>query len=344
MPDIEQDRWDTALNRVARIERDSDLLKRRLLPRRFSYAKRSAWATPAGLDVLPADQHHKEPSGHTRARVRAESVLIGKFDVQQEVRLRAFYPDAGLSIRYQTGGKNNGVIRTVNAYKKVQPHAPALMPAVHDHGTILEGRGAFLIEETVAGETATRSQLEALITPLTQQLRAVHQGVGISDKTAGTVLGPHSQGLWNEFVELHGVDAIIDQKVRRLFDRDDLLEVSITHGDLVNSNILVKDHEFVLVDWEWASVKPIAFDMAKMIINVSNLEQTLQSMHAGLGGDLGTKTSHYTFREQLALALVQTLTFYKRQSVKARKAKRTAALARQTDKRLRALTKLLEVD
>ena len=343
MPDIEQDRWDIALDRVARVERASSILKSRLFPRRFFYAKRSAWATPAGLDVLPLDQQHEAPIGHTRARVRAESVLIGKFDVQQEVRLRAFYPKDGTSIRYQTGGKNNGVIRTVNAYNNVRHHAPDLMPVVYDHGTILDGRGAFLVEETVIGETANRLQLEAIIGPLTQQLHAVHQGVGVTDKTASEVLGRHSRGLWNEFIELHNIDPRIDAKVQELFERDSLLEVSQTHGDLVNSNILVHDNDFVLVDWEWASIKPIAFDMAKMIINVSDLETALQNMHSGLGGKLGTKKSHYTFREQVALALVQTLTFYKRQSIKARKARRTAALRRQTNKRVRSLTKLLEV-
>ena len=341
VPDIHQERWINAFDRVARVERESSLLKSRFFPRRFSYAKRSAWATADGLNVLPEDQQHETSSARLRARVRAESVLIGKFDVQKEVRLRAFYPNNGISTRYQTGGKNNGVIRTVRAFEKVRDHAPALMPEVYEHGTILDGRGAFLVEETVQGETATRAQLESLIDPLTKQLGAVHRGVGISDKRASVVLGRHSLGLWNKFVELHDLDPLIDEKVQELYSRDSLLEVSLTHGDLVNSNILVDDNRFVLVDWEWASIKPIAFDMAKMIINVSDIEDVLQRMHSGLGGSLGTKSTHYMFREQVALALVQTLTFYQRQLVKARKAKRTGALTRQTNKRVKALTELL---
>lgn len=342
MPNIGHDRWLTALQRVAMVEHKSKMLKTRFLPRKFEYAKRSAWATSAGYAALPKDQQHQETlPGSVRTRVRAESVLIGKFDVDAEVRLRAFYPKSGVSIRYQTGGKANGVTRTVNAYKRVRRYAPDLMPAVHEHGTILDGRGAFLVEDTVAGETATRAELEAMIVPLTRRLHAVHQGVGITDKRASAVLGRQYLERWTDFVELHKLDPVLDQKVQKLLERDALLEVSLTHGDLVNSNILVDGKDFVLVDWEWSMVKPIAFDLSKMIVNVSDLEQVLVDVQTGLG-DIGSKKSHYTFREQVALALIQALTFYKRQLLRAQKAKRTEALARQTAKRVTALSHLLE--
>lgn len=342
MPNIDHDRWLTALERVAAVEHTSKMLKTRFLPRKFEYAKRSAWATPAGYGVLPKDQQPQRPlPEYVRSRVRAESVLIGKFDVDAEVRLRAFYPKNGVSIRYQTGGKSNGITRTVNAHKRVRRYAPGLMPAVHEHGTILDGRGAFLIEDTVAGETATRAELEAMIVPVTKRLHAVHQGVGITDKSASAVLGRQYLERWSEFVELHELDPTLDQKVRSLLQRDALLEVSLTHGDLVNSNILIDGNNFVLVDWEWSMHKPIAFDLSKMIINVSDLEQVIEDVQTGLG-DIGTQKSHYTFREQVALALVQALTFYKRQFLRAQKVKRTDALARQTGKRVKALSRLLE--
>src|SRR5699024_8599420 len=115
----------------------------------------------------------------------------------------------------------------------------------------------------------------------------------------------------------------------------------LTHGDLVNSNILVDNGDFVLVDWEWSMVKPIAFDLSKMIINVSNTTQVLQDVQTGLG-NVGTRKTHYDFLEQVALALVQALTFYKRQLQRAQKAKRTGALERQTKKRVNALARLLQ--
>ena len=294
--------------------------------------------------MLPEDQQHKDViSGSTRARVRAEAVLIGKFDVQSEVRLRAFYPTTNSTIRYQAGGPNNGIVRTVTAYNHVKDYAPSLMPKVYDHGSILDGRGAYLLEEMVLGETATRSQLEDIIVPLTSQLHAVHQGVGITSKSASEALGSRHMSRWKEFTELRELDQGLVRAVDKLHTRNALLEVSLTHGDLVNSNILVTGDNFFLVDWEWFSIKPIAFDMGKMISNVSNIDRTLADMHEGLGSHIGTKTDFYSFREQVALALVQTLTFYKRQLVKARKAKRTGALERQTVKRLSALKKLLEL-
>ena len=345
MASIEHQRWNAALNRVKKIERTSGLLRARFLPRTFAYAKRSAWASPEGLASLPQDQQHKLPAdGKARGRVRAESLLVGKFDVQAEVRLRAFYPDQGLSVRYQTGGPNNGVLRTFNAYENVAPHAPALMPKIYEHGEILKGRGAFLVEETVSGETATRAELEQLILPLTSQLHRAQRGVGISDKKLSDVLGHQARERWNDFVNSRSIDTRIDQSVQNLLDRDDFLEVSVTHGDLVNSNILVDGKDYILVDWEWASFKPIAFDMAKMIINVYDIDAVLKDMYKGLGGSLGSTKTHFTFREQVALALVQNLTFYKRQSVKAKKANRTDALERQTQKRVNALRHLLEIE
>lgn len=342
MATIEYKRWETALQRVRKIERKSDHLKSRFRTRTFTYASRSAWATPAGANALPSDQQHKAPGeGQVRARVGAESLLIGKFDVQAEVRLRAFYPAQKLSIRYQTGGKDNGVLRTFNAYKQVAPHAPNLMPRIYEHGEILRGRGAYLVEETVAGETATLEELEAIIVPLTTQLHSAQKAVGIGDKKLSEVLDQHTRQRWAEFVATKNIDAQIDTTVRSLMDRNELLEISVTHGDLVNSNILVDGSDFVLVDWEWASIKPIAFDMAKMIINVSDVDKVLIDMHRGLGGSLGTRKSHYSFREQIALALVQNLTFYNKQSAKAKKAQRVGALERQTRKRLSALQQLL---
>lgn len=345
MPNIEFERWNTALDRITMIERKSNKLRTRLFPRRRYYSKRSAWATPDGLDVLPIDQQHDLPAhGHTRARVRAESVLIGKFDVEAEVRLRAFYPKQGLSIRYQTGGQRNGIIQTVNAHNRVHPHAPDLMPTVYEHGTILDGQGAYLIEDTVVGETATRSQLEQLIVPLATRLSRVHQGVGITEKPLSKIVGGMYRKRWSTFVAAQQIDPQLDQTIHRLIDRNDLLEVSLTHGDLVNSNILVSDNGFVLVDWEFSAMKPIAFDMAKMIINVSDIDTIVDAMQTGLGGAIGTKAGYYSFREQIALALVLTLSWHKNHAAKAKIAKRKDALQRQTAKRVGALRHLLGVN
>lgn len=319
MPNIEHQRWDTALSRIAEVERKSRKLRSRLRSRTFTYSKRSAWATEAGFDVLPIDQQHELPGhGETRARVRAESVLIGKFDVEEEVRLRSFYPDKGLSVRYQTGGKRNGITRTVDAHEKVHPYAPELMPTVYDHGTIRKGVGAYLVEDTVVGKTATRSQLESLIVPLAQRLRKVHLGVGIKDQHLSKIVGGSYRVRWSNFAKDQNIDPTINDAVQRLIDRNDLLEVSLTHGDLVNSNILVNESDFVLVDWEFAEMKPIAFDMSKMIINVTDLDQVVQDMHTGLGGGVGSREGHYTFREQIALSIVLTLSWHRNHLAKAK--------------------------
>lgn len=344
MPNIKPQRWATAMRRVAEIERKSAILPKRLLRRKFTFSKRTAWATSAGLEVLPRDQQPQLPGmGNIRERVRAESVLIGKFDVDAEVRLRAFYTDRGLSLRYQTGGQRNGITQTVKAHDLVHPHAPNLMPRVYEHGTILKGQGAYLVESTVQGQPATRAQLRNLISPITAQLHRVHQGVGITSKPLTEVVGTGYGWRWSKFRRALDIDPRIDHAVQNLIERNALLEVSLNHGDLVGSNILVSNEDFVLVDWEFAEHKPIAFDMAKIIINVDDIDSSIAKMHAGLGGVVGQESGHYSLREQIALAIVLTLTWYPNHAAKAKVARRMAPLQRQTTKRLNAIKQLLEI-
>lgn len=344
MANIDHDRWQMALARVREIEKTSSSLKSRFRSRVFTYTKRSAWASTQGFDILPRDQQHESSTvGSLKARVAAESVLIGKFDVDREVRLRAFYPAKAVSIRYQTGGDRNGIARTVDARKKVAPYAPHLMPTIYEHGTIMNEQGAYLIEETVRGETATRGELESIILPLTQQLSEVHRGVGISHRHLSRIVGGMYRKRWSDFVTSQGISETVDRRVQELIDRNALLEVSLTHGDLVSSNILVDGDRFVLVDWEFAASKPIAFDMSKMIINITNFEKALQDMQAGLGGTIGTKPDHYSFREQIALSIILTLSWHKTHLAKAEIAHRTDALARQTAKRLHMVKRLLDI-
>lgn len=344
MPHIKPQRWTTALRRVAEIERQSSMLPKRFFPRTLAFAKRTAWATSAGLDVLPKDQQPElPPIGTIRGRVRADAVLIGKFDVDKEVRLRAFYSDQGFSVRYQTGGQHNGIIRTVQAHDLVHPHAPDLMPQVFEHGTIQGGEGAYLVESTVSGQPATRAQLQHLVLPLTTQLHRVHQGVGITSKPLTDVVGTGCGWRWSKACQAINIAPEVDLAVQSLIERNNQLEVSLNHGDLVGSNILVSDTGFVLVDWEFAELKPIAFDMAKMIINVRDIETTLTTMNTGLGGIIGEDSDHYSLREQIALAIVLTLSWYPNHAAKAKIARRTDALKRQTTKRLNMIKQLLDI-
>lgn len=343
MPNIKPERWTTALRRVAEIERRSAVLPKRRFRRKFTYSKRSAWATPAGLDALPLDQRPELAGiGSIRGRSRADALLIGKFDVDTEVRLRSFYSDNGLCVRYQTGGQRNGVTRTVKAHGMVHPHAPGLMPHVFEHGTILNGQGAYLVETIVEGQPATRAQLQGLITPLTAQLHRVHNGVGITGKSLTNVVGTGYSWRWKKFRQAVKVNPHVDRAVRGLIDRDARLEVSLAHGDLVGSNILVAEDSFYLVDWEFADLKPIAFDMAKILINVDDIEATIPQIQAGLGNEIGQQSGYYTFREQVALAIVLTLSWYPNHATKAKVARRMDALKRQTTKRLNAIEQLLE--
>lgn len=252
MLDTEHARWKTALDRVKRIERGSPWLPHRRTKRNFSYIGRSAWATTPGFLALPSEhQNDQGDRGRIRERVSAEAILIGKFDVDHEVRLRSFYPHEEITLRYQTGGERNGVTRTVKAHKAVHDFAPELMPRVFDSGTILDGSGAYLVEEMVTGEPASRVEMQELIKPLVGRLHEVHNGVGISYKPLSKVVSRHFRERWIDFVRNYGVEPYIDRTVQELTYRNDQLAISVSHGDLVRSNILVSENDYILVDWEF---------------------------------------------------------------------------------------------
>lgn len=343
-------RWRHALARVAGVERASRELPARIRPERFTYAGRAAWATPAGRAVLPRGSGAEDEDGTVRARVGAEAVLVGKFDVHREVRLRAFYPQRGVTQRYQTGtgtGPRHGVERIVDAWRSVSPHDPGLMPEVLDDGVRRRGRGAWLVERTVLGRPARKSQVPLLVEPVTARLHRVQREVGIGSRRLSDIVSPRFVRLWQQFAQGHVLDPALVARVDALVGRDDLVEVSLGHGDLVGSNILLTGDRptdgFVLIDWEFAGERPIAFDLAKLHLACEDHAAAEEALERGLRRPLGGGPGHYTFPEQVALAHVQALSWHDVRREKAEAAGRVTALEQMTARRIDSVAQLLGV-
>lgn len=339
---VTRQRWVRALLRVRAVERRAAGLRPPLRPRRFRYAGRAAWATPAGRAILPPRVGaERDDAERTLGPVGAEAVLLGKFDVGHEVRLRAFYPDPGLTQRYQAGGARNGVDRSLTAWATVAPHDSALMPAVTDSGVLRRRRGAWLLEHAVAGRPARPAELSGLLEPVAERLHRVQRAVGIDNRRLSTLVHHEFARRWQGFVDGHLVEPRLAAAVHRLIGRDDELQVSFGHGDLVGSNILLVGGGFVLIDWEFAGERPIAFDLAKLHLTADDHAEAQAALERGLGRRSGTGPGHYTFAEQLALAHVQALTWHELRARKARAAGRSGALEAMNRRQLESVGQLL---
>jgi len=281
------------------------------------------------------------------APVRADLVVIAKFDVDESVKLRGFYADAGRTVRVQVGREDgrHGVSRTLEAYRQVSQHVPDLMPRIDDHGDAPFSEGVYLVEELVTGShPVSRDEIQALAEPLAASLLRLHRGIGVSSRALSTVVNRRMPERWRTFAREASVDGMVDAAVRRLIARDELVEISLVHGDLVASNIMIDDGRIVLVDWEYAGEHPIAFDLAKVHLNSRDPDVAQAALERGLQRSVGHRAGHYSFAEQLALAHVQMLSWHRARAARAARAGRSAVLEVHAQQRLQAIARLLEVD
>ena len=286
------------------------------------------------------------PAVRVWSRTQARVVRLGKFDVDEVARLRAFYPDQGLVLRLQgANAAEAGVDRELTARRLVGDHVPDLAPRLAGHGRFGQAPTvAYLFEELLdARQLGHPVTIGQRLGELTARLAELYRGVGISSTPIQQVISEHLPARWTKACKEFDVDPAIDRAVRALFDRDACLETSLGHGDLVGTNILTAGDRLVLVDWEHAQTMPIAFDLAKPLQQAADPVAALEALRDGLAGAVPGGRDSYALEEQLALAYVRTLSGGARRRERAAAAGRLDALERESRRRLELLAVLLDV-
>src|SRR5699024_6849294 len=98
-------------------------------------------------------------------------------------------------------GREHGVGRSVRAAQVVGEHRPDLLPRMLDHGHLLGGRTAYLVEETVEGlKPASPAEVAEAMTTVATELGAVQRAVGVSTKRLSAVVSPHFLRNWRGVV------------------------------------------------------------------------------------------------------------------------------------------------
>lgn len=345
-------RWASALKLLRWVESRSDVPRGwRARPYRVegSHAVRDS-VRGHDLSRPVSGMARKVPSDAARisARCRADVVRLGKFDIDEVTRFRAFHvtevtQGSALRVQGQADGGAPGVERDVAARRHVARHAPDLAPPLLEHGIHRRKGVAYLREGIVAGRHPRGpDEVQRLVPPMLAQLARLYAGVGVERQRLSSVVSSRLPQRWEAVASTHLVPSTVADTVRALLARDALVEVSLGHGDLVRTNLLVVDDDVVLLDWEHARSMPIAFDLAKPVFLSRAPDLTIQAMGERLPGLVARSADSYRLEEQLALALVQMLSWSVVRAARAAAAGRTHRLQRDTVARAALLERLVD--
>lgn len=221
------------------------------------------------------------PSVQVRsAPVAADLVVMAKFDVGEQTKLRAAYGQERMTLSVQppTQGGAGEVDRTVRAHQVVGVHAPGLIPPLLGHGQ-LPGGSSYVVERWLDGAPLVDGKRLAAAAPeILAGLAAVHQGYGVRHVRWSERRDARWVERWSQTVAAGVVPDDVADRVAGLLERDGTLRVSWTHGDLAASNVLATTDGIVLVDWEHSQEAPIMLDAAKLHLFSADPAATLAAV------------------------------------------------------------------
>lgn len=293
---------------------------------------------------LQGDWAQRSDVSTSRFPVSADVVVLAKFDLHEQVKLRAGYGASRRTLAVQPVRPNGtcGVTNAVESHRIVSRYAPGLMPTVRSHGE-LPGGLRWLVEDWVEGEVALTSQrLAAHVPHLLEALGKVHLGYGVHGRRVSDLWGRGYAERWQAVRDLGLVGPYSGAAVARLIADDRRMRMSWSHGDLVASNVLASPTGPVVIDWEHAGERPVVHDAAKLHLFAADKEPLLDLLLAEWAHTSAGVTSAasggagYTAAEELALmhakfltaapARMARLSGHGREGVYARQVSRQAAL------------------
>jgi len=341
-----------ALGVVREIEQREAALPRTAEPQEFltlDRAVRRPTADPALQSMLPAPlRGHWDPErstvGAVRARVAADVIVLAKFDLGTEVKLRAAYGGQRRTVAVQPVRPNGtcGITNAVRSHEIVDRYAPGLMPELLGHGELSSGL-RYLVERWVDGDPlTTRLRMAEHLPQIIEGLSRVHLGYGVHARRASEIWHTGFREQWQEVRAAGLVAEEAGAHVADLLAADKRLRLSWSHGDLVASNVLGTDDGVVVIDWEHAMERPVMHDAAKLHLFAADKDPLLDLLLDEWGDPKAAEG--YTAAEELAVVHARFLSRapvrmaelagHRRQGVYARQVARQAALLADTLQRV----------
>lgn len=351
--DLER-RVPAALSRVQAVERREGALPGAGAAREFYAAGRAVVARdlgPGGSELVPPSLRGTLGEGADGVRtvsapVAADVLAVAKFDLRQELKLRAHYVEPQLTLAVAPAAPRgqahrDAVRNAVAAHDVVSRHAPQLVPALVAHGR-LGRRARYLVEEWVEGvPVLTGAGLAGAAAELLEGLARVHAGHGVGSLRLRDRWGDLLALRWEEIRATDLLPAGVGEQMAGLIAADRSLRHSWTHGDVVASNVLrTLEGRLALVDWEHSRVDVLMRDAAKLHLFSSRAEETLDQVLTVFGHDAGPGA--YTAAEELALAHAHLLSSYPARSAALVGHPRERVYQRQVRRQVERLESVLE--
>ncbi|WP_289017346.1 phosphotransferase [uncultured Ornithinimicrobium sp.] len=351
----DEDRTLTALRLVAAIEATEEALPG--VAGAVEFAVRGRVARRAGtLDgdthLVPVGQRDgwRDPVGlrTASATVAADTVVLAKFDLDGQVKARARYADAGLTLSVQprdvaTGV--SGVQRVVRAQEVLASAAPRLVPPLVAHGRV--GGSDYVVEGWLDGQPLDNGWAMAEVMPeILQQLVRLYAGYGVAWSAPSAIWSDPMRPLWLAVRESGLVPEDSWREVGLLIDGDLRMRTSWVHGDPVASNILSTSEGLRFIDWEHSRPGPLMVDVAKLHLFSREPDRVLDLLVDLLPGGQGGLDPGGAARmgpyEELALMHARHLMGYPARSRRLVGHPRAKVYERQTARQVERLLSTLE--
>lgn len=343
-----RDRRDAALRVVGAVERAAPGRHPR---RRARYrldgdvaVRDDARLAAAPPQIVPARLPHD--AREVVARAGADLVRFGKFDRDGSVRARAYQlGDEPVSYKIHTrrADDRHGVGRELQARREVAVLAPQIAPRLLASGHTRRRGIDWMAEELVRGSHPKgQAGVTAVVDALFATVARLYTASGFAPVPASRLLGAETVARFDEVVALQPGLAPFRDEVHRLLARDLHLDVALVHGDLVASNVLVRDDgSVILVDWEFARRLPVSDDATAVLTQAHDKDVAIAAIERHLGPHVGVDRESHRLRDQLVLSQVRMLSWYARRKRRAEEAGRGFAIQRDTDRRIASLAALL---
>lgn len=256
---------------------------------------RGTWAEDSGFE-------------QSSAATAADIIVLAKFDLGEQVKLRAGYGEARRSLAVQPVGPDGicGITNAVLAHEIVSRYAPGLIPTMLGHGELGDGL-RYLVEEWVEGEPLMNSlRLAEHIPWILEGLAQVHHGYGVTARSVSELWGRGFGEQWQAVRDADLVPDDVGAVVAELIAADRRVRMSWAHGDLVASNVMATPDGAKIIDWEHARERPVMHDAAKLHLFAADKEPLLGMLLAEWGGVVAQ--DGYTAAQELALVHAKFLT------------------------------------
>lgn len=278
----------------------------------------------------------------TSAAIAADVVVLAKFDLGVQVKLRAGYGEARRSLAVQPVGPDgiSGVTNSVRAHAIVSRYAPDLMPKMLSHGELDNGP-RYLVEEWIDGEPLMTSRRLAEHTAwLLEGLGRVHEGYGVTARPVTELWGVGFADQWRSVRAADLVPDHVGAAVAELIAADRRVRMSWAHGDLVASNVMSTPDGPKVIDWEHAGERPVMHDAAKLHLFAADKQLLLPLLLAEW--EQQRSRDGYTAAEELALVHAKFLVRAPVRMAELAGHRRSGVYARQVTTQARLLEDVLE--